>query len=91
MALHKARNGSNNHFQQWEVIVDQTEIHAIKARIEEHMKQLGVELARREPHSLALFVGSILAVGTSLFSLAEVHHVKNIAQSNSRHIDLILI
>lgn len=52
------------------------------------MRQLGAEMARREPRSLALFVGSILTVGTSLFSLAEVHHVRNIAQSNSRHIDL---
>ena len=45
-------------------------------------------MSHREQRSIALFVGSILAVGTSLFSLAEVHHVKNIAQSNKRHIDL---
>ena len=88
MHLNKARNRSENHFHQWEVILDQTEIHGIEALIEKHMAQLGAEMARREPRSIALFVGSILAVGTSLFSLAEVHHVKNIAQSNSTHIDL---
>lgn len=88
MKLNKARNGSENHFHQFEVILDQTEIHGIEARIEKHMAQLGAEMARREPRSIALFVGSILAVGTLLFSLAEVYHVKNIAQSNRKHIDL---
>ena len=86
--LHRSKNHSQNHFRQFEVILDQTEIRGIESRIEGHMKQLGAEMSHREQRSIALFVGSVLAVGTSLFSLAEVHHVKNIAISNKRHIDL---
>ena len=88
MKLHRSKNHSQNHFRQFEVILDQTEIRGIESRIEGHMKQLGAEMSHREQRSIALFVGSVLAVGTSLFSLAEVHHVKNIAISNKRHIDL---
>ena len=88
LKLHRTKNHTLNHFRQFEVILDQTEIRGIESRIEGHMKQLGSELSHREQRSIALFVGSVLAVGTSLFSLAEVHHVKNIAISNKRHIDL---